>query len=503
MNRNQKERIAFAKMEKLRRQSYSDLYTFSKYVAGHGLLEPQPHKEICDFFTHDPDILEWFKMTREERVKRAQKKGNIKKLMMLPRGTFKSTIATVDFPQWALWHDPNLRIMIDNENFKNSKKFLAEIKAGLKGNELMRNLLVDEEGKFLLEPNEKIPGGWTEESIILQTRTIAAKEASIFCSGADTAATGMHPDIIIMDDLVSERNVTTPEQIEKVKQHYRFAYSLLEPGGMLLIIGTRYHMNDLYAEILDDNTFHTIVRPAVSDDGELFFPARLGHARLAELKKSQGVYIFNSQYMLNPITNDNAIFKADEIKYYKDEDLPVVMNTFITVDLAISQKQRADFTVICVSSVDQQNNIYVREYIRGRFAPQETIEHIFALSDKYKTQRLLKVGVESVAWQKAMIYFIRDEMRRRGHFIPLVELKADTDKVRRAHSLAPWVENGAFFIKEEMEVLFTEMIQFPLGKHDDTVDAVSYIPQIMRKPGKGAARGYKSAHEPTYSSTGY
>ena len=76
-----------------------------------------------------------------------------------------------------------------------------------------------------MAPNREISGGWTEDSIIYKNRTIRAKEPSIFCSGVETAATGMHPDIIIMDDLVSERNVTTADQIEKVKQHYRFAYS--------------------------------------------------------------------------------------------------------------------------------------------------------------------------------------------------------------------------------------------------------------------------------------
>ena len=80
-----------------------------------------------------------------------------------------------------------------------------------------------------------------------------------------------------------------------------------------------------------------------------------------------------------------------------------------------------------------------------------------------------------------MIYFIREQMRARGNFIPLVELKADTDKIRRARALQPFVENGAFFIKKEMQVLYDEMVEFPFGKHDDTVDCVAYILQIWRK----------------------
>ena len=497
------EQIAIAKMEKLKRTSWNDFYYFTKYTMGFNLLEPKPHREVCDFFTKEPDLLEWLKMSRAERAARAQQHGNIKKLIMLPRGCFKSTISTISLPVWLHWHDINLRIMIDNESYKNSKKFLAEIKANIQNNTILRQVVVDENGEFLLEPNYKIPGGFTEDSIIYKNRTIPAKEPSLFCSGVDTAVTGMHPDVIIMDDLVSERNVTTDDQIEKVKQHYRFAYSLLEPGGLLIVIGTRYHMNDLYSEILNDDTFHTLVKPAVDEYGNYLFPTRLGPKRLEELKKSQGIYIFNSQYMLNPISYENAVFREEWIRYYEDKDIPKNINTFITVDLAISQKQTADYTVIMVSSVDADGNIYIREYIRDRLTPQETTDNIFKMVNKYKNQKLLKVGVESVAWQRAMLYFLRDEMRRRGHFFPLVELKADTDKVRRAHALAPYVENGAFFIKKEMKELYQEMIEFPLGKHDDTVDAASYITQIMRKPGKSKGIGIDTPYEPLNSTTGY
>ena len=473
---------------------------FTKHVMGYDLLEEQPHAEVCSFFTEKPDIHEWLRMSRSERNKKAQVEGNVKKLIMLPRGSFKSTISTISLPVWLLRHDQNLRIMIDNESFKNSKKFLSEIKAQLKNNTLLQQVATDENGEYLLEPDYKLPGGYTEDSVILKNRTIPAKEPSIFCSGVDTAATGMHPDVIIMDDLVSERNVTTEDQINKVRQHYRFAYSLLEPGGILIVIGTRYHLNDMYSDIIEDDTFNVIVRPAINADGSYFFPERLGELRLAELKKSQGVYIFNSQYMLNPLSSENAIFKPEWIKYYKEEALPKRLNTFITVDLAISQKETADYTVVMVASVDEDSNIYIREYSRERYTPQETADVIFKFVNKYKP---LKVGVEVVAWQKAMIFFLRQEMRARGKMLPLVELKADTDKIRRAISLQPWVENGTFHIKEDMKILYQEMMEFPLGKHDDTVDAAAYIVQILRKPGKARAKGYTSAYVPRNSVTGY
>lgn len=90
------------------------------------------------------------------------------------------------------------------------------------------------------------------------------KEPSIFVSAVDNNRTGMHPDvIIIMDDLVYETTVTTADQRNKTKNHYRFSLSLLERNGLQVVIGTRYHMDDLYDELLKNEGFNCIVRPAI------------------------------------------------------------------------------------------------------------------------------------------------------------------------------------------------------------------------------------------------
>lgn len=80
--------------------------------------------------------------------------------------------------------DINLRILIDNESFKNSKKFLSEIKSAIENNERLKSACIDDEGEFILAPNREVSGGWTEDSIIYKKRTIRAKKSlSIFCSG--------------------------------------------------------------------------------------------------------------------------------------------------------------------------------------------------------------------------------------------------------------------------------------------------------------------------------
>lgn len=86
--------------------------------------------------------------------------------------------------------------------------------------------------------------------------------------------------------------------------------------------------------------------------------------------------------------------------------------------------------------------------------------------------------------------------------MPLRELKADRDKIRRAQGLQPLFENGAVYMRKDMRALKQELLEFPVGKHDDTVDALAYILQLM-KAGRKRTRALEEAYIPVNSVTGY
>lgn len=505
MSRASLVQAANAHIELLRRRAWDDFYIFAKLVCGNELMEEVPHRELCEFITLGLDkspILElnFNPPVSTEYVKKCE--GKLKKLVMLPRGSFKSSIVTKCLPLWLLWHNQNLRIMIDSEVLGNAKKYLFAIKDLIDNNQMLRLICTDEQGNYLLEGNLKIAGGWTDEQIIMKHRTkMGLKEPSIYCAGVDNAQTGMHPDVILMDDLVSERNVGTSGQIEKVKDHYRFSLSLLEPGGLQVVIGTRYHMADLYGDLLEIDTFETMIRPAITDEGDLYFPARLTREFLDSMRKEQGSYIFNCQYLLNPIDDSNAVFKKEHIQYY--DKLPPIVERHILIDLAISQKETADYTVIMCVGVTADKKIYVIEYTRDRLTPDETINEIFNMYDKHKQHGNIKsVSIETVAFQKAMVYFIRNEMRRRGVYLPLKELRADKDKHRRIGALQPLFENGDVYMKITHKELENELLEFPYSKHDDLGDCLAYILQVLR-PGNYNTSKYDYTYKPGNSITNY
>lgn len=484
-------KAALAKVELLKRLGKEDLYIFSKYICGFDLMEEAPHRELCDFlmykvgesspalgfttphdFSSSPYVVE-------------ECEGRPKKLVMLARNTFKSTVASIAFPLWLLWNNPNLRIMIDSETLSNAKTYLSAIKDQVHNNPMLKACCTNKKGEYVLEPNYKQAGGFTEDSLVLLHRKkLGMKEPSVFCSGVDNARTGMHPDVIIMDDLVSERNVSTPAQIEKVKDHYRFSLSLLEMGGLQLVIGTRYHMADLYNDLMEVKSFDKLVRPAMDGEGVLHFPTRLSHEFLKGMKEEQGAYIFNCQYMLSPIDESNAVFRKSDILYTEDwvrdnDKRPDIRDKYILVDLAISQKERADYTVILTIGVDHDKKLFILEYTRKRMLPAETIDTLFNTYEKHR-DKVRMVGIETVSFQKAMLYMIKDEMRKRAVYMRIQELKADRDKMRRIQALQPLFENHDVYISKDHKELENELLEFPYSEHDDIIDALAYVLQVLR-----------------------
>ena len=168
-----------------------------------------------------------------------------RKLIVMPRGTFKSSICCVAYPIWLLMQNPNLRILIDSEIFTNSKNFLSETK-----NHLNSSRFVSIFGSWQSNDN------WTQTSITLNTRTKNLKEASITCSGVGATKVGQHYDVIIGDDYNSDKNSANPEQRKKVVDHYRMNLSILEPEGIYVIVGTRYAADDVIGHILTNEVIH-------------------------------------------------------------------------------------------------------------------------------------------------------------------------------------------------------------------------------------------------------
>lgn len=229
---------------------------------------------------------------------------------------------------------------------------------------------------------------------------------------------------------------------------------------------------------------------AYNDDQSLFFPEVLSQEKLNELRRSQGVYKFSNNYLNITVPDEDQDFKQTWVKYY--DQLPTNLYTFVFIDPAISLNDGADYTATVVVKVDSDKNWYVTMARRQRITATETLSWIFKLYDDLRPQA---VGIEEVAYQSALKQFIAEEMLRRDKIIPLKGikrasfttdggLKSDNSKGARIRSLIPRFEFGKIFLSQGLDDLLLEYKSFPRGAHDDLLDALSSIEDIVFYPDK-------------------
>lgn len=247
---------------------------------------------------------------------------------------------------------------------------------------------------------------------------------------------------------------------------------------------------------------------AFREDQTLFFPEKLSLEKLKDLRKSQGIYKFTNQYLNQIIPEDSQDFKKEWLKYY--EVIPSNRYTFIFIDPAISLNDGADYTATCIVHVDANKTWYLSHAIRQRITVTQTLEWIFKLYDQFKPQC---IGIEDVAYQKALIQLTAEEMLKRNKIVPLkgiprARLNSDGDKRStnskpiRIRSLIPYFEFGKILINQGLDDFILEYSQFPRGTNDDLLDALASIEQIVFYPTeiKEDLKNVRNPHDPRYES---
>lgn len=447
----------------------SHFYEFNRDVlAWPDIYEPL-HKKVCDFVQDN-----------------AKKK---KLLILLPRGTFKSSIITIGYTLWRIAQNPSDRILIANATFPMAVQFLGQIK-----NHLQRN----DEFKAIFGDLTATADSWREDRItVSREKSYEQKEPTVSAFGIGGNLVGSHFNVALLDDVVARENITTKDQIEKVKDFYKDSLDLVDAnvGGHkeVILIGTTWHWGDLYAWIQDpdngfSNDFAVLRMPAYEGEwkkGKLLFPKKLGWKQLAELKRQQGSSHFSAQYMLDPVPSDKSVFKND-FKRYEETDLKGLrLNKFVAVDPALSEKKEADYSAMICIGVDSQNNWYILDIWRDQVQPKRLLDQIFYWNEKW---RPITFGVETTAFQKVLKYFLYEEMRRRNTSFPVKELShTELSKDQRIRGLQPRYEMGTVFHPQKNSMKYSdyledELSRFPRGKNDDLIDALANMLEIAFPP---------------------
>lgn len=241
-----------------------------------------------------------------------------------------------------------------------------------------------------------------------------------------------------------------------------------------------------------------VQKKAIQADGSLLFPERLTKEFLDQAKRTMGSYVFANQYQNEIIPEGEQTFQKSWIRYYSE--IPSNTLRFAFIDPAISQADGADYTALVVVAVDERKNWYVEHSRHARLTPSQIIDLGFATHDRFGT---VSIGVESVAYQQALIYMFHEEMQRRAKLIPVTEVKRGSSKTKemRILGLVPRFEWGSLMLAPHQYELEVELAQFPRGAHDDILDALASIEDIVYYPTKLRGTNEEPApNDPRYES---
>ncbi len=225
-----------------------------------------------------------------------------------------------------------------------------------------------------------------------------------------------------------------------------------------------------------------VYEKAIRDDGSLLFPEKLSKVFLDGARRVMGSYTFANQYQNEILPDDLQTFKQEWFKYFPE--LPKNTFTFAMIDPAIGQDDHHDFTGVVVIDVDSDANWYVRVAKRARYTPTEIIDLMFRIHDQFHPKI---IGVEAVAYQRALLYMLDEEMKKRKRIIPVKDIHPGTDKtkeMRISGVLVPRYEWGRILHSRGLEDLESELLLFPRASHDDIIDAMSLLDNVITYPEK-------------------
>ena len=298
--------------------------------------------------------------------------------------------------------------------------------------------------------------------------------------GVGGSLTGHGADLLILDDLHKDAaEANSPTMRNRVWDWLQsVAMTRLSPGASVILIGTRWHQDDVTGRLLAQggNRWLTINLPSLAHDddelrrqpGEPLWPERFPTEALNEIRAGVSRYFWSALYDGNPIPDTGNHVNVELFHSVDASEVPKDLRLVRFWDLAVTEKTSADYTAGALCGRDAQGNLWILDVRRGQWEWTAGRSIICARAHEDRCQ----VGVEVVGTQKGLAANLREVFP--GQFC-LTETTPERDKLTRA---LPWfsrVNSGrAYIVRGSWNSAFLDECQaFPLGAHDDQVDAVS------------------------------
>jgi predicted phage terminase large subunit-like protein len=426
--------------------------------------------------------------------------------IFIPPGEGKSQRVSRRFPEWLLAHDPSLRIAVVSYEQEMATRWGRQILRDLKhADPKILNIRV--------MADSSAAGRWD-----------TPEGGGVYCAGIGGALTGRPVDVLVIDDPVKDREAAESAVLRDRAWDWweSVALTRLAPGGIVVLIQTRWHQDDLSGRILSRPSplrWRVLSLPAIAEDADPLgrlpgeeLPSVRGRdpGHFSRIRAGTSLYVFAGLYQQRPGAIEGNFFRRATFRYWQPvsgERHPAVALAagaqagafiqldgrrvdladpatwkFATVDVAASVKTTADWTVVSVWAIDREGDLILLDRARGHAEMSDHFGMARPLRDKWRFDVLY---VERQFYSQTLVI----DARNAG--MPVAEVDADTDKVTRAIPAAGRVHAGKVWWPAQtsgctcgncdgawLEEWEEEIALFPKGTHDDQVDTLSYAARI-------------------------
>jgi len=513
----------------VRRRSRTDLFWLVKYFlwgtnpAGvdkhikENKIVREEYQILCDFFVQ-----------KDNTKTIADQDEYENRLLLWPRGGFKSTIDVCDAVQWIL-NFPDVRILFLTGVDDLAVGFVRELKghfAVKEGDVSLMNLFFPE---FCVTEKDLEAGNQYEFTCpIWGAKNVHRKEPTVLASSIGSTKSGLHFEVIKADDSVCDRNTESPEQCTSISKKLFLAKKLLRPGGYYFeLIGTRYADEDHYGVLIEKNVGDIkttknpcweytenvststkilvgraiVIKPEVAqrlkiegkpvtykDAGpegcDLLLPQIMTYPWLLR-EFNENEETFEGQLNQNPRPASFTIFDKEKlvVNTIPFNELPSRGPISQTWDFAFSKKKGRDYCTGSSAIWNDMGQCFIHDLIRARFTPADLAKAVVNFALKYRPfivtiedaagSRLLEPAIKSEAAKTGDIYVIT--LLNRIDWVT-AETNKDAKKIRMA-AMQPWVNDGRLKFAAHLpflSILYGEFEKCMTGSgHDDIPDVIS------------------------------
>lgn len=387
-----------------------------------------------------------------------------------PPRTAKSSTITLSFPFWLILMNPEFNILIVTYNDTLAKRFGTRL----------RQLFIDNEDLLASRDIYLSKAEHAKTSFSFENSK-GELLGSINLVGTRGTITGTDVDICICDDLIKGFMDTTQKLLDDLYEWFReILIPRLEPHSKLFVLGTRWHTQDIIGRLQKNHPekYRFIHLKALNEDGSCIWPNKYTPEFFEDRREDVGDRVFEAEYQGQPLDETGDFFDLDWLIFEEDFDYsnPLITGQVRSWDLAYSAEEPGkdnDYTASCKMYRLSDDTYYVTDVNMERYG--DGLLNVLLRTARLDTPNvriLIETGTKGGAAKELYNQYEK-------HFTGYMTKQSEPvgSKVDRAYAFKVALMQGKIrFVLDDnqRELLMNQLKGFPLAKHDDLVDALSY-----------------------------